>query len=96
MDLPPDVQAQRDVEDRAIKLGAERAELQERDAALINEALELMEDAERDGVSIERLAALIQVSRPTLYRWRRAAEVLRAARAEERGDIGRAQRVRAR
>jgi transposase-like protein len=41
-----------------------------------------MSDAERNGVSIERLAELIQISRPTLYRWRYSAAILRAEHAE--------------
>jgi hypothetical protein len=83
MDLPRDVKAQRAVEDRAIKLGNERSKLEARLAAIIEDAVGLMSDAEDNGVSIERLAGLIQVSRPTLYRWRDSVEMLRANRAEQ-------------
>jgi hypothetical protein len=83
MDLPPDVQARRAVEDNAIKLGRERTRLEGRLGEIIEEAVELMGDAERNGVPMEHLAELIQVSRPTLYRWRDATAILRADRAEQ-------------
>lgn len=85
MELPPDVQARRAVEDNAIKLGRERAKLEGRLDQIIEEAIELMEAAERAGVSVERLARLIQISRPTLYRWRESVAILRADRAEHDG-----------
>jgi hypothetical protein len=88
MGLPPDVTSQRAVEDTAIKLGKERARLEERLAQIIEDAVDLMSEAERDGVSIERLAGLIQVSRPTLYRWRETVAILRADRAEAAGRGG--------
>jgi hypothetical protein len=71
------------VEDKAIRLGRERSRLEGRLGEMIEEAVELMGDAERNGVPIERLAELIQVSRPTLYRWRDATAILRADRAEQ-------------
>jgi hypothetical protein len=76
------VQAQRAVEDRAIKLGNERNRLEARLAKITEEAVELMGEAERDGVPIGRLAELIQIERSTLYRWRDATTILRAHRAE--------------
>jgi hypothetical protein len=82
MDLPPKVQARRAVEDKAIKLGNERTRLESRLAGIIEDAVGLMSDAEHNGVSIERLAELIQISRPTLYRWRDGVAILRADRAE--------------
>ncbi len=87
MDLPPDVEAQRAVEDKAIKLGNERAKLENRLGKIIEEAVELMGDAERNGVSIERLAQLIQIQRSTLYRWRDSIAILRANRAEQERGI---------
>jgi hypothetical protein len=79
------VQAQRDVEDQAIKLGRERGRLEDRLSTTIEEAVDLMGEAERAGVPIERLAALIQVDRTTLYRWRDSVAILRADRAEQTG-----------
>jgi hypothetical protein len=78
MDLPPDVQAQRAVEDKAIKLGSKRARLEGGLAKTIEDAVELMGDAERSGVSIGRLAELLQIERSTLYRWREATTIHRA------------------
>jgi AcrR family transcriptional regulator len=79
MDLPADVKAQRAAEDKAIKLGVERAKLEGRLEEIIEDAVELMES---NAVSAQRLAELIKVSRPTLYRWRDTVAILRAARAE--------------
>jgi predicted nucleic acid-binding Zn-ribbon protein len=85
MELPPNVQVQRAVEDRAIKLGNERTQLEGRLGEITEEAVDLMGEAERSSVSIERLAELIQVARPTLYRWRDSISILRADRAEQAG-----------
>jgi AcrR family transcriptional regulator len=68
-------------------LGDERTELQARREKITEDAVELMSDAERDGVSIARLADLIQIDRPTLYRLRNAIAIHRANRAE-RGKEG--------
>jgi hypothetical protein len=81
MDLPPDVQARRAVEDKAIKLGRERTRLEGRLDQIIEEAVGLMGDAERNGVPIDRLADLIRVRRSTLYRWREATAIHRAHHA---------------
>jgi AcrR family transcriptional regulator len=88
MDLPPDVKARRAVEDKAIKLGRERNRLEGRLAQIIEEAVELMSEAERNAITIERLAELIDISRPTLYRWRDATAILRANRAEAADERG--------
>lgn len=76
--LPAEIQQQREVEDKAIKLGKERIDLEARLAQTVNEAIELMDK----GVPVERLAQLIGVNRPTLYRWRNAVAILRANRTE--------------
>jgi len=81
------VKAQRAVEDKAIKLGTKRAQLEAQRAKIIEDAVALMSDAERVGVSVARLAELIQIDRPNLYRWRSAVAIHRADREEhERGD----------
>jgi hypothetical protein len=82
MDLPPDVQSRRAVEDRAIKLGGKRARLEGNLAKTIEDAVALMNEAEHIGVPIERLAELLHVSRPTLYRWREGIAIHRAHHAE--------------
>ncbi len=69
----PGVQARRDVQDKAIELGDERARLETRLAEMTSEALELMSAAERNGLCIEALAELIQINRTTLYRRRAVA-----------------------
>ncbi|MHB8234316.1 MAG: hypothetical protein ACYDHT_06645 [Solirubrobacteraceae bacterium] len=81
-DLPPAVRARRAVEDRAIALGRERAGLNKREGEIIEEAVELMEQATAVGVSNDQLAELLQISHPTLYRWRGALERLRAAQED--------------
>ena len=70
------------MEDKAIKLAKERAELERRLAKTITAALGLMDEAEHAGVPIDRLADLIQVRRSTLYRWRQASAIYRAHHQE--------------
>ena len=77
------------MEDKAIKLGNERTRLEDRLGKIIEEAVALMSDAGRNGVSVERLAERIQVSRPTLYRWRDSVAILRAERMDAIADQGR-------
>jgi transposase-like protein len=77
VDLPPDVQAQRDIEDRAIKLGNERIAVEGRRERNIQRSLDLMAEAERNGVPTARLAERLQIDRTTLYRWRDAAAIRR-------------------
>ena len=82
MDLPASVKAQRDVEDRAIKLGNERIELQGHLDKTVERAVELMGEAECNGVPLARLAELMQIERSTLYRLREATAILRPHQAE--------------
>ena len=83
MELPLDVLARRAVEDRAISLGNERADLEGRLARIIEEVVDLMAEAEANGVPIGRLAELVQVERSTIYRWRGSMQTLRANLAEQ-------------
>jgi transcriptional regulator of acetoin/glycerol metabolism len=71
-DLPPEIAAQRAIEDRAIELAAERRRLLGGLEETVGEALELLGEAEAAGVPAERLATLLGVDRTTLYRWRTA------------------------
>ena len=75
--------ARRAVEDRAISLGNERADLEGRLARIIEEVVDLMAEAEANGVPIGRLAELVQVERSTIYRWRGSMQTLRANLAEQ-------------
>ena len=71
------------MEDRAISLGNERADLEDRLAKIIEEVVDLMAEAEANGVPMGRLAELVQVERSTIYRWRGSMEILRANLAEQ-------------
>jgi hypothetical protein len=70
------------LEDEAIKLGNERTQLKGRLMQITKDAVELMGDSERNGVSIERLSQFIQISRPTLYHWRDSVAIPTADRAQ--------------
>jgi hypothetical protein len=78
-DLPPDMQARRAVEDRAVQLGAERRGLDDQAAANTQAIIDLLPQAETAGVPLEHLAGLLTVSRQTLYRWRDTVARLRGA-----------------
>lgn len=70
--LPPDLQARRELEDRAIALGAERRELDARQKGNLGAIVGLIHDAE--GIlPLEDIAKLVGVSRQTLYRWQEVA-----------------------
>jgi hypothetical protein len=85
MDLPADVKARRDVEDKAIRMGRKRGRLEAQLEQSIPETVALMDEADRAGISIDHLAELVRVSRPTLYRWRQAIVIHREDRAEAPG-----------
>lgn len=76
-DLSQDLQATRAVEDRLVRLGAERAHLE----AKLGENLEAIVDeipaATEAGIPFDRIAHLVGVSRQTLYRWRDVLAKLR-------------------
>jgi DNA-binding transcriptional regulator YiaG len=71
--LPNSIKARREIEDRAAQLGAKRAKLQSRLAANTSSMTELVRRAEGSGIPYEELAALLGVSRQTLFNWREAA-----------------------
>jgi hypothetical protein len=70
VDLPPEIQARRSVEDRALKLGAERAELDAQMALNTLAIKALMGEAEAAQLPLEGFAKMVGVSRQTLYHWR--------------------------
>jgi hypothetical protein len=78
IELPPDVQAQRDFEDHAIELGLELSDAEARVVEIRGEVVELMDDAPGHGITIDRLANRIGRDRKTVYRWRDAIAIKRA------------------
>ena len=76
-ELPSDLQAQRDFEDHALKLGKERDALEGKLGKNLEQIVDLLEMAPEHGVSMERFATLIGVRRQQLYRWRDAIAILR-------------------
>jgi hypothetical protein len=70
MNLPPEIQARRAVEDQAAQLGAERQILDDRTIANTRAIMALLPEAEDVGVPLEQLSVLVRVSRQTLHRWR--------------------------
>src|ERR1700691_3659094 len=70
MNLPPQIQARRAVEDRAAQLGVERRDLDDRTLANTRAIMALLPEAESAGVPLEQLSTLAGVSRQTLHRWR--------------------------
>ena len=82
-DLPPDVRKRRDVEDRAIRLGAERNDLEHRLAKNTEEVIDLIPEASDTGITFDSLAAMVGVSRQTLHRWREVIRRLREAKEDE-------------
>lgn len=75
-DLPPDIQARRNIEDRAAHLGAKRRDLDGELTENTQDIIQLLRDAEGTGVTYDYLAHLTGVSRQTLYRWREIASGL--------------------
>jgi hypothetical protein len=76
MNLPPDIQARRAIEDRAATLGAERRGFEAGLATNTHLIIDLLRDAEGLGIAFEHLAKLLGVSRQSLYNWREVATKL--------------------
>jgi hypothetical protein len=70
--LPAHIRARRDIEDRALKLGKERRDLDVRMIANTQAIMILLAQARGAGVPLEHLAEMVHVSRQTLYRWQDA------------------------
>jgi hypothetical protein len=73
-DLPIEMQARREVEDRALTYGTKRLKLTVELAANTNLIRRLLPEAIEKGVPIERFAQMVGVSRQTLYRWQGVAD----------------------
>jgi hypothetical protein len=63
----------REIEDQAIELGSERAELQGRLRKNAAAMTALLETAIKQGIPVEHFARLVGVRRQSLYRWRAEA-----------------------
>jgi|GEM_PF-3635382 len=72
-DLSEDLKAQRAIEDRLIKLGTEREGLLAKTSDNIQAITDTIGVALDAGLTIERVAQLVRVSRQTLYRWKEGA-----------------------
>lgn len=69
-DLPPGLHARRAIEDQAAKLGVRRRGYETALARNTEEARALAKAADGSGVPLDQLAALLGVSRQTIYNWR--------------------------
>jgi hypothetical protein len=72
-----DIQAQRDLEDETMRLGAERDALEAKLGKNLEQVVDLLAQAPEHGVSVERFASLVGVRRQQLYRWRDSIALLR-------------------
>jgi hypothetical protein len=73
-DQAREILARRAIEDRAIALGDQRGELEDRLAENTTAILDLLRDWEGSGIPLDRLASLVGVSRQTLHHWRERAK----------------------
>jgi hypothetical protein len=76
--IPSRLQAKREVEDEAIKLGEERRDLDDRIAANTQAVIDLLPRAADAGVPFDHVATMVGVTRQTLYRWQEVARRLAA------------------
>jgi hypothetical protein len=75
---PQDLQGRRAVEDRIIKLGERRRQLQGKIDKNTQNIVDVVPEALQAGIPFDGIAKLIGVPRQTLYRWRDAAVYLRS------------------
>jgi transcriptional regulator GlxA family with amidase domain len=73
------MQAQRDLEDEALRLGSERNGLEAKLGKNLEQIVDLLAQAPEHSVSVERFASLVGVRRQQLYRWRDVIARLRQA-----------------
>jgi DNA invertase Pin-like site-specific DNA recombinase len=78
--IPSNIQARRAVEDRAIRLGEQRLDLNNRVAANTQAIIDLLANAADAGVPFDHVATLVGITRQTLYRWQEVARRLRESR----------------
>jgi hypothetical protein len=82
-DITSGIQAQRDFEDEALRLGKERDELEARLGSNLERIVDLLHKAPEHGVPVERYAKIIGVRRQQLYRWRDSIALLRREAGEK-------------
>jgi DNA-binding transcriptional regulator YiaG len=75
---PPDIQARRSVEDRAVQLGSARNELAARTTQNTQAIIDLLREPTHTLISLDHLANLLGVSRQSLYRWREIGQEIPA------------------
>jgi hypothetical protein len=73
-----DIQARREIEDRIVKLGERRRQLQGKIDKNTQNIVGVVPEALKAGIPFDGVAKLIGVPRQTLYRWRAAATYLRS------------------
>ena len=76
-DPKQDLQTTRAVEDELIRFGAERNRLEGQLGANLEQIVDAIPEATAAGISFDRIAGLVGVSRQTLYRWQRSISILR-------------------
>lgn len=82
-EIPPEMQARRAFEDRALELGAERDRLEGELGANLERIVDLLDEAPKVGVPIDQYAKMIGVRRQQLYRWRDSIALFRRNAEEE-------------
>lgn len=72
-ELEQKLQARRAIEDRLIRLGRERKDVERALSANIQAITDAMTEAVDAGIPVEQVSKLVGVSRQTLYRWSEGA-----------------------
>jgi transposase-like protein len=72
-ELEQNLQARRAIEDRLIRLGRERKDVERALSANIQAITDAMTEAVDAGIPVEQVSKLVGVSRQTLYRWSEGA-----------------------
>jgi DNA-binding transcriptional regulator YiaG len=70
VNLPAEIQARRVIEDNALRLGQERAQLDAQLAGNTTNIKQIIGHALDVGIPLEQLAQMVHVSRQTLHQWR--------------------------
>jgi hypothetical protein len=71
--IPAELQARREIEDRAAQLGEDRSQIQAQLTENTWAMMELLRTRQHTLIPLDHLANLLGVSRQSLYRWREIA-----------------------